>query len=128
MQAGAAKPDKRTTVQLQVAQDPWPLIAGWIQHHKWKSVGPAPENGLWVATRGWGNPPPQSVAFHLEGYVLTIQAWVRFSFGERLRSLFVLPDEINVGSGARGLLARRAVRNELNELLGHLGAPHLAIA
>ncbi|HTJ45221.1 MAG TPA: hypothetical protein VL463_24110 [Kofleriaceae bacterium] len=123
----AQQPEKRTTIQLQVYQDPWALIAGWGQHHKWKTIGPAPEQGLWVMTRGWANPAPQNIAFHLEGYVLTLQAWVRFSGMERLRSFFILPAEINISSGGRGLLARRSVRNDVNELLGHLGAPQLAI-
>ena len=74
-----------------------------------------------VFQTGWGK--PQNVAFHLEGNVLTIQAWVRFSTMQRIQSFFILPAEINISSGARGALGRRQLRTKLNELLGHLGAP-----
>src|SRR5262249_11187276 len=110
------------TVQVQLYADPWPTIQGWAAHHKWKVLGTTPD-GVFVCTRGWGNPAPQTVAFFVEGPILTIQAWIRFSAGERLRSFFMLPPEINVGSGVKGALARRSVRNMVNELLGHLGAP-----
>ena len=109
-------------MQIQVWQDPWPLITGWAQHHKYEAAGP-PFEGMMVYQRGWGLHKPHLVAFHIEGNVLTIQACVRFSPLERFRSLFLLPAEINVGSGGRGVLARRKVRGEVNELLGHLGAP-----
>jgi hypothetical protein len=115
-------PARRTTVQVQVWQDPRPLIAGWATHHKYEAAGP-PFEGMMVYHRGWGATKAHMVAFHLEGNVLTIQACVRFTGLERLRSLFILPAEINVGPGGRGILARRKVRGELNELLGHLGAP-----
>jgi hypothetical protein len=115
-------PERRTTVQVQLHQDPWPLIFGWGQHHKFTPLG-NPQEGLVVFQRGWGSVKPHNVAFYIAGNILTIQAWVCFSGLERLRSLFILPAEINVSSGARGLLARRIVRNQVNELLAHMGAP-----
>lgn len=117
-----ARVAKRTTVQLQLFQDPWPMIFGWGQHHKYTPVG-TPQEGLVLFQRGWGSVKAHNVAFNVEGNVLTIQAWIAFTTMERLRSLFILPDEIDVGSGARGVIARRKVRGELNELLGHLHAP-----
>jgi hypothetical protein len=115
-------PARRTTVQVQLWQDPWPLITGWAAHHKYEAAGP-PFEGMMVYQRGWGANKPHLVVFHIDGNLLTIQACIRFSGLERLRSLFILPAEINIGAGGRGVLARRKVRGEVNELLGHLGAP-----
>ena len=121
-QSMQVSPERRTTVQVQLYQDPWPLIQGWATHNKWKVVGTTPE-GVFVCTKGWGSPPPQNVAFFVEGPMLTIQAWITFSFFMRMRSMFILPAEVNVTSGLRGAIGRRQVRNALNELLGPLGAP-----
>ncbi len=115
-------PKKRTTIQIQLYQDPWPLIMGWGQHHKLKMLG-TPQEGLVVFQKGWG---VQNIAFNVEGTILTIQAWVRFSTLERIRSMFILPAEMGAESGGmRGVLGRRFLRNMVNEILAHLQAPQI---
>jgi hypothetical protein len=91
-------PARRTTVQVQRCQDPWPLIAGSAAHHEYEAAG-LPFEGMMVYQRGWGATKPHLVAFHIEHDILAIQACIRFSGLERLRSLFILPAEINIGSG-----------------------------
>ncbi|KAB2896493.1 MAG: hypothetical protein F9K40_14375 [Kofleriaceae bacterium] len=110
----------RTTVHVQCYQDPFPLVGGWAAHHKFKEVAP-PDDGLWVFNRGWNG--AQFVAFLLQPPWLTVQASIRFSFGDRLRSFFILPDEMHIRSGgARGVLARSQLRGDVNDLLMRLGA------
>jgi len=115
-----APPNKRTTVQVQLRQDPWPLIAGWAQQHKLVQAGP-PMDGLVVFNRTYNQ---QHVAFLVQGTVLVVQAWISISMMMRIRSLFILPSEIHIGSGGmRAAIGRKALRKIVNELLGHLGAP-----
>ena len=113
-------PGRRTTVQVQLHQDPWPLIAGWAQHHTLTQGGP-PFDGLVVFSRALGQ---QHVAFLIEGTVLTLQAWISIPMIMRMRSLFILPAELPVASGGlRATIARKRLRVVVNELLAHLQAP-----
>jgi hypothetical protein len=115
-----APPGRRTTVQVQLYQDPWPLIAGWAQHHKLTQLGP-PLDGLVVFSRAVGQ---QHVAILVQGTILTLQTWISIPMIMRLRSLFILPAELPTASGGlRATIARKRLRAAVNELLGHLQAP-----
>ena len=80
MQAGAAR---RTTVQVQLYQDPWPLLTGWANHKKFVAAG-AMHEGLMAFERGFGSTKPQVAAFCQNGTILWVQAWVRASTIERI--------------------------------------------
>lgn len=113
---------KRTTVQLQVQGDPWPVLLAWCQARGYNQTLATADArvfkkglGFWVA--------PRKLAAHVVGDTLTLQAWVHGTFIARLFSFFILPAEMPITSGWRGALPRKMMRTEFNQLLQDFGAP-----
>jgi hypothetical protein len=116
--------DKRTTVQIPVHQDPSQTILAWAKRKQFYAKGnlntPSPTRtfqrgtGLMVA--------PMMLTTHIDGGLVTLQAWVRIPMFTRIFSFFMLPSEMHVRSGGfRAVAPRKIARDAINELIRDLG-------
>jgi hypothetical protein len=117
-----AHPDKRTTVQIPVHQDPSQTILEWAKrkqfYAKGKLTGPT---GLFQ--RGTGlMVAPMMCQIQVDHGLVTLQTWVRIPMFTRIFSLFMLPAEMHVRSGGfRAVAPRKIAREAVNELIHQLG-------
>lgn len=116
-------PNKRSLVTFATQGDPWPTIAAWAQRHKFLPRAPQTGSvklfqkgsGLWTA--------PMRAQFTQRGDQMELQAWVHNPLIARIFALFILPAEMNIGSGGfRAVVPRNIARKAVNELLAQVGA------
>ena len=118
-----ASTEKRTTVRIELREDPWPTLNEWGRQTGYlpmTDIGTSrlyqKGTGFWVA--------PMMLAAQVDDNVLTLQAWIRGTFIARLFSLFILPAEMHVRSGGfKAVLPRNMARGHVNKLIAALGGP-----
>lgn len=117
-------PSRRSVVTFAISGDPWPTIAAWAQRNKYLPRAPQTGDvkmfqkgsGLWTS--------PMRAQFTKNGDQIELQAWVHNPMIARIMSFFILPAEMNVGSGGfRAVIPRNIARKAINELLAEVGAP-----
>lgn len=104
--------------QFSYALDTWAVENEYVMQVN--GVGPdGPEriyqrgNGFWVA--------PQMLRVIAKD-TIRIEAWIKVGLYVRIMSFFMLPSEMEIGSGGfRGALPRKKARNMVNALLARLG-------
>jgi len=115
--------NKRSVVTFPLRGDPWPVIAGWAQKHKFMPREPQTGNiklfqkgsGFWTAA--------MRAQFTQQGDQIELQAWLPISIFARIAALFMLPAEMHIRSGGfRAVLPRKIAREAINELLLQVGA------
>jgi len=113
----------RTFVQFQCNGNIWPVVDAWAHANGYRPIAAVgPERtyqkgiGFWVA--------PMMLRIQQVETVVSLEAWVAAGFFARMCSLFILPAEMEVGSGGfRGCIPRGMARGAVNQLLYQLGCP-----
>jgi hypothetical protein len=116
-----AKDSQRTTVQIELRGDPWPVIAEWGKQCGYLPQGDVGTSRVYQKGTGFFV-APMMLAAQVDGNVLTLQAWIRGTFIARLFSLFILPAEMHIKSGGfKAVVPRNMARGHVNKLIAALG-------
>jgi hypothetical protein len=113
----------RTILDVDVSSiNVWPIVEAWADPAGYHIVERSDAHRLYQKGTGM-LVAPMMLDLELKDGKLTLQAWVRVSFFVRLMALFLVPAEMNIGSGGfRLVLPRRMARGKVNELLEKLNA------
>ena len=119
----AVDPEKRTTVVISIAQDPWPIILEWSRRKGYVPRGDVAAAGAKQFQKGTGFlVAPMMLLVAVGDGTVTLQAWVRCNLFMRIMSLFILPPEMHIRSGGfRAVAPRKIARNAVNDLIARLG-------
>jgi hypothetical protein len=119
----AANPEKRTTVVIPIARDPWPTILEWADQTGYVPRGDVAAAGAMQFQKGLGIlVAPMMLLVAVGGDAVTLQAWVRSMLFVRIMSLFILPPEMHIRSGGfRAVAPRKIARDGVNDLIARLG-------
>jgi len=116
-------PAKRSVVTFTIKGDPWPVIASWAKEHRFFPREPQ-TGSVKLFQKGTGLlTAPMRAQFTQRGDEIELQAWVHMPLITRIMALFLLPAEMNVGSGGfRAFVPRSIARKAVNALLVEVGA------
>jgi hypothetical protein len=112
----------RTIINAQINTSIWPIVETWAKERDYRQVATG-ENwrryqqgyGILVA--------PKMMEFSQVASNVVLQGWVRINIINRIFTLFMMPAEMDLGSGFRGSIPRNTARRDLNLLLQRLGVP-----
>jgi hypothetical protein len=117
--------EKRAIREFRVGSDPWPVVEQWAAQQGYRAGEQA--DGHRVYKKGAGVMTGARVLeLDKAGDQLHMEAYVTANTLARLSSLFILPKEMTVESGAKGVLPRKLGRNEVNHLLEAFGQAPLS--
>ena len=113
---------ERTVLNFETDNDIWPTVESWSKETGYKEIA---KGDTWRRyQKGHGMiAAPKKVEVRQEDKEAQLQAWVNFNLIARIGTLFLIPSEIDVGSGFRGKFPRSQARNDVNILLQRLGQP-----
>lgn len=108
---------KRTKLSFKYSGNLWPFVSKWADENRYKekeSFG----NGK-IFQKGIGFlVAPMMLKVEQNGDDVFIEAWVKANIFVRAMALFILPSEMEIGSGGfRGVAPRSIARKAVNKLL-----------
>ena len=113
---------KRTVVQFETNMNIWPLVEAWAQERDFRprkrdatSCVYQQGNGLMVAQK--------MVQARQDGTRVELMGWVPVNILNRICTLFIMPAELDLGTGLMGAIPRSTARRDFNVLLQRLGQP-----
>lgn len=111
---------KRTNRNFRFNGDIFPIIERWTQENRFQVVENTGNERTYRKGLGWTAPIMLKVKS--ENQEIYLETWIQNTFFMRLKSLFVLPEEIGIESGGFiNALDRKSARKAFNLLLGQLG-------
>lgn len=102
--------------------DTWPRIDAWAAQHGYNMVQQLPLGRVYQKGTGILMAPIM-VSIENTATGVRLEGWLSLSGIVRLGWLFLVPAEIDLGSGIVAFLPRRKGRNDVNALLTMLGGP-----
>ena len=112
----------RTILSFETDTDVWPIVDNWAQQTGYREIAKGETwrryqkgHGVLVA--------PKKVEVRQEDKNVQLQAWVNPNLLARMGALFLIPSEMDIGSGFKGKLPRSQARKDVNILLQRLGQP-----
>jgi hypothetical protein len=115
---------KRTVLSFEVNNDIWPVVERWAQERKYREKA---RGDTWRRyQQGYGMlVAPKLIEVRQERTKVETQGWVHMPLINRIFTLFIMPAEMDLGSGFMGVVPRRMARRDLNVLLEMLGQPSI---
>lgn len=111
---------KRTSRHFRFNGNIVPIIEKWTQENKFQVVETAGNERVYRKGLGWT--APMMLKVKIENQEISLETWIQNSFVMRLRSFFILPEEMGIESGGLiNALDRKSARNAFNLLLEQLG-------
>jgi len=112
----------RTILSFETDTDVWPIVESWAEETAYREIA---KGDAWRRyQKGYGMlVAPKKVEVRQEGKNVQLQAWVNPNLIARMGALFLIPSEMDIGSGWKGKLPRSQARKDVNILLQRLGQP-----
>ena len=116
--------NSRTVLEFESNADIWTVIKAWAKETGYRQVDSGDSwrryqkgHGIFMA--------PMILEVHREdSNKVRLEAWVYTNTLSRIMALFLVPSEINIGSGGLGVkMPRIMARKHVNILLDRLGQP-----
>jgi len=113
---------KRTILRFQTEIDVWTILESWAEETGYREID---KEQTWRRyQKGYGMlVAPKRVEVSQEDKSVQLQAWISPNLIARISMLFLMPAEMDLGSGFVGKLPRSQARKEVNILLQRLGQP-----
>ncbi len=113
---------KRTIINAQIDSSIWPVVESWAKEREYRQV--ASGDNWRRYQQGYGMlVAPKMMEFSQVGPKVVFQGWIKISTINRIFTLFIMPSEMDLGSGFMGSIPRNTARRDLNLLLQRLGQP-----
>jgi hypothetical protein len=113
---------KRTVLNFEANNDVWPIVENWAREREYREKMKG--NNWRRYQQGYGMlVAPKLVEVHQEDRKVELQAWVSINIINRIITLFLMPAELDLGSGFMGSIPRNTARRDINILLQRLDQP-----
>jgi len=117
---------KRTILRFDFNGDVWPIIETWAKERDFREKTRTDNSrryqqgyGMMVASK--------FLEAKQEGRQVELQGWVGINILNRISTLFIMPGEIDLGSGFRAVIPRGTARRDVDVLLQRLGQPPIDV-
>jgi hypothetical protein len=111
----------RTTINFQWQGDLWTRVDHWAREQNYKLKTEGETERMYQKGRGF-LVAPMMLQINYNGKDVRMEAWARANLFVRAMALFIIPSEMDIGSGGvRMALPRKIARKAVNQLLTELG-------
>lgn len=115
--------NSRTIRDFTVPTDIWPVVERWAKAEGFYLIEDLGEKRRYQKGNGWLVLPTKLEITQTEAGV-HLEVWIHGSLFNRVVTLFMLPEEIEIASGGvRALIPRSIARDSVNRLLIQLAQP-----
>lgn len=113
----------RTTMDFRAPTGNWQWIDPWAQATGFRLMQSAGPMRLYQKGDGFWTVPVMA-SFQQANDLIHLETWVRANFFNRLRALFMVPEEMELRSGGlKMVIPRKYGREAVNKLLAQLQLP-----
>jgi hypothetical protein len=116
---------RRTALQFNYHENLWYAVDKWAFENGYKQLQANGDERLYKVSTMMVSMGMLKISY--QNQEVYLESWIGMSFFTRLRTLFILPAEVGIGSGSLvSALPKSVVRKQINLLLNQLGQPPIA--